>query len=164
MASTVWGRGHIPTSHRPKAENITLDSFWKEKEENFSFPEPPRKSSPQFSQAPIGSYAQPEPTIKATWSHVLHPKAKLNAKETFRMIHGVWSLYCKNKPKSCDMWTYICISESEKEWRSWMNQCGYIAGRGDPRMLKGETQTHICILWFIIISWHYFHHANIKEF
>ena len=118
MASTVWGRGHFPTSHQPKAENITLDSFWKEKEENVSFPEPPIKSSPQFSWAMICSYAQPEPTIKATWRHVLHPKAKLNAKVTFRMIDGVWSLYCKNKPKSCDMWIYICISKSEKEWRS----------------------------------------------
>lgn len=45
-----------------------------------------------------------------------------------------------------------------------MNQCGYVAGRGDPRMLKGETQTCICILRFIIMSWRYFHHANIKEF
>ena len=53
----------MATSHQPKAENITLDSFWKEKEENFSFPEPPRKSSPQFSRALISSYAQPEPTI-----------------------------------------------------------------------------------------------------
>ena len=76
------------------------------------------------------------------------------------MILGVWSLYYKNKPKSCDMWIYICISKSEKEWRSWMNQCGYMAGRGDPRMLKGETQTHICIQWFIIMSWRYFHHAK----
>lgn len=77
-----------------------------------------------------------------------------------------WSMISllEGQTTSQHMWIHVCISKGRND-----REPSYLVGLqvrvgGAIRGLKGVTQIHVCSLWLIIISWHYFHNANTNFF